>query len=283
MTMRPSRLLLRTAGACDFDPEHLLEVYGQQRERFVAVLRGFGPDDWAAPSRCAEWSTHDVVRHLCDGSAIGCNTVSVGADDGTLDIGAGFDPRVTPREWLIPTAGESPDVTLGRLVATTEELLGLARGRLARSGSFDVRLPYGPMDWTVHVLHSLWESWIHERDVLLARGAEHSTDDDATFYAAGYGVFIAAAVASQFGDPVQDKLPLSGGGGGLFEFDTCDGVVTLRVSRVATVGPPAAEVTDALAGRAAVANPLRDLPSNSRAALLHLADFFNTAVEQSPT
>jgi uncharacterized protein (TIGR03083 family) len=249
----------------------------------VAVLRGFGPDDWAAPTRCAEWSTHDVVRHLCDGSTIGCHTVGAGTDDGTLDIGAGFDPRVTPREWLTATAGQSPDVTVGRLVATTEELIGLARGRLARGRSFDVRLPYGPMDWTVLLLHYFWDSWIHERDVLLARGSQHPADDDATFFASGYGVFIAAAVASLFGDQVRGKLTLSGGGGGLLDFDSCDGVVTLSVSRVTTVGPPAAEVTDALAGRSSVANALRELPRNPRAALSHLADFFNTAIGQSPT
>ena len=92
-TSRTGTLLLRTAGACDLDPEHLLEVFGQQRRRFVAVLRGFGPDDWAAPTRCADWSAHDVVRHLCDGTAIG---IAAGPGDRTLDITAGFDPRITP-------------------------------------------------------------------------------------------------------------------------------------------------------------------------------------------
>ena len=128
------------------------------------------------------------------------------------------------------------------LVATTEELVGLARGRLAEGGRFDVRLPYGPMDWTILVLHVLWDSWIHERDVLLARGAEHPTDGDATGYAAAYGIFISAAVASMFGDQVREKLSLGGDGGGL----------------------------------------LGALPASSRTALSHLADFFNTPVEQSP-
>jgi uncharacterized protein (TIGR03083 family) len=279
--MRPSRLLLRTGGACDLDPEHLLGVFGEQRGRFVVVVRGFGPDDWAAPTRCAEWSAHDVVRHLCDGTTLGCNTVGAGRDDGTLDVGAGFDPRVTPRGWLSATEGESPDVTLGRLVATTEELLGLARGRLARGRSFDVRLPYGPMDWTVLLLHGFWDSWIHERDVLLARGIEHPTDDEASFYATAYGVFLAAVVASLFGDQVQEKLRLGGCGGGVFDVDSCDRAVTLSVARLTTVGPHAAVVTDALAGRSSIATALRDLPSHSRAALSHLADFFNTRVEQS--
>ncbi len=87
----PGALLLRTGDACDLDPEHLLEVFGEQRQRFVTVLRGFGPDEWAAPTRCAGWSAHNVVRHLRD-----CTATAAGTDDRTLDITAGFDPRIPP-------------------------------------------------------------------------------------------------------------------------------------------------------------------------------------------
>ena len=277
-TSLPGTLLLRTAGACDLDPEHLLEVFGEQRRRFAAVLQGFGPGDWAAPTRCADWSAHEVVRHLCDCNAHGA---AAGPDDRTLDLTAGFDPRTTPRGWLAASAGEPPEATLSRFVATTEELLAVLRTRLAQGRRFEVRLPFGPMDWTVFVLHSFWDSWLHERDMLLPRGADHPTDGDATAYAAAYGVFIAAAVASMFGDPVHQKLTLGGDGGGVFDLDS-RGAVTLTVTRVATAGPPAAQVTDALAGRAPAAAVLGDLPSSTRAALSHLADFFNTLVEQRP-
>jgi uncharacterized protein (TIGR03083 family) len=75
---------------CDIDPAHLLEVFGEQRQRFVAVLRGFGPGDWAAPTRCADWSAHDVVRHLCDCNAIG---IAASAGDGALDVAARLRPE----------------------------------------------------------------------------------------------------------------------------------------------------------------------------------------------
>jgi uncharacterized protein (TIGR03083 family) len=277
-TSSPGTLLLRTAGACDLDPARLTEVFGAQRRRFAAVLQGFGPDDWAAPTRCADWSAHDVVRHLCD-----CNTLGAGAgpDDRTLDLTAGWDPRTTPRGWLAASANESPDATLSRFVATTEELLAVLRARLAQHRRFDVHLPYGPMDWIVLMLHGFWDCWLHERDVLLPRGIEHPTDGDATGYAAAYGVFIAAAVASMFGDPVRQELTLGGDGGGIFDLDSHGAAVTLTVTRVAIAGPAAAQVTDALAGRAPT-SMLDDLPASSRAALSHLADFFNTPVEQRP-
>jgi uncharacterized protein (TIGR03083 family) len=277
-------LLLRTAGACHLDLPHLVDVFGEQRQRFVSILQGFGPGDWAAPTRCADWSAHDVVRHLCDGTAF---AIAAGAGDRTLDISAGFDPRTSPGQWLAASAGESPVSTLGRLMATTSELLTCARGRLAHGSRFDVHLPYGPMDWTVLMLHLFWDSWIHERDVLLAHGAEHPTSADATGYAAAYGLFISAAVAPLFGDPVRDTLTLGGSGGGIFDLDSRfdldgRGAVTLTVSREHAAGPPAAEVTDALAGRAPAAAVLAALPASTRTALSHLADFLTTPIDQSP-
>jgi hypothetical protein len=72
---------------------------------------------------------------------------------------------------------------------------------------------------------------------------------------------------------------LGGDDGGLFDPDS--GGVTLTASRQQTPGPCAAEVADALAGRAHPAAVLGGLPASTRAALLHLADFFNTPVQQS--
>ena len=155
------------------------------------------------------------------------------------------------------------------------------RGRLAQGLRFDVWLPYGPVDWTVLVLHAFWDSWLHERDVLLARGREHPTDGDATLYAAAYGLFIATAVASMFGDQVQEKLTLGGDGGGVFDLDS-RGAVTLTVTRETAAGPPADQTADALAGRAQIAPVLGDLSASSRTALSRMAHFFNTPVGQSP-
>jgi uncharacterized protein (TIGR03083 family) len=271
------QLTLSTQGACRLDPRHLLAVFARQRKRFAAVLAGFTPGDWAAPTRCADWTAHDVVRHLCD-----CNTILGGTDQRLLDVTAGFDPRTTPRRWPAISASQSPSVTLARFLDTTRDLLALARGRLDRGQRYDALLPYGPMDWTVLMLHGFWDSWLHERDILLARGREHPTDADATGYATAYGLFLAATVASMFGHPVHhQQLTLSGDGGGVFDLDTRD-AVTLTVTHAAVAGPPAAGVTDALGGRAPIPPVLGHLPASTRTALSGMADFFNTPVVPRP-
>jgi uncharacterized protein (TIGR03083 family) len=266
----PGGLRMRTDGDCEIAAARLLDVFERQRRRFIAELRGFGPDDWAGPTRCADWSAHEVVRHLCDANVVAV----VPAGDRTLDVRSGFDPRVTPAKWPSFAADQLPADTLACFTQTTEDLLGLARDRLARGESFAVWLPYGPMDWTILILHAAWDSWLHERDILLPRGAEPHADDDAIFYATAYGLFIATAVASMSGWQGRAELSLSGSGGGTFALASRE-AVTLTAARGHGAGPDAAQTADALGGRAAVAAALAELPSDSRQALLRLANFFN--------
>jgi Mycothiol maleylpyruvate isomerase N-terminal domain len=87
-------LLLQTGGRCDFDPGHVLDVFSQQRQRFVTKLQGFGPADWAAPTRCTEWSAHEVVRHLCNTNM---NAIAIGPDD-----------RAGRLSWLRPEDHTTP-------------------------------------------------------------------------------------------------------------------------------------------------------------------------------
>src|SRR5262249_60814037 len=171
-------------------------------------------DDCAAPPRPAAVSAPLALRPLRE-----CNAVGAGPDDHALDLTAGFDPRLSPRGWPAVSADQSPGASLSRFLATTGELLALLRDRLAQGLRFDVCLPCGPVDWTILVLHAFWDSWLHERDVLLARGREHPTDGDATLYATSYGLFVAAAVASMFGDQVQEKLTLGGDSSRVFDLE----------------------------------------------------------------
>ena len=128
--MQPGKLLLQTTGACDFDPEHMLDVFGRQRQRFVAVLQGFGPDDWAAPTRCTDWSAHDVIRHLCD------NNIRAAAID--LDSRGGVTLTVTRATTAGPPAAGVADALAGRspVAAALSDLPASSRGALSLMADF---------------------------------------------------------------------------------------------------------------------------------------------------
>jgi len=96
-------------------------------------------------------------------------------------------------------------------------------------------------------------------------------------YAAAHGLLLAAAVAPMHGHPGAPHAGPGGDGRGVFGLDS-RGPLTVTVTRVPTAGPPAAEITGALAGRAAAAGLLGGLPASARAALPRLAGFCNTPV-----
>lgn len=64
VSVRPGRLLLWTGRACDIDPQHLIDVFGEQRQRFVTVLQGFGPGDWL-PRPGALTGPHMTSSAIC--------------------------------------------------------------------------------------------------------------------------------------------------------------------------------------------------------------------------
>ena len=141
------------------------------------------------------------------------------------------------------------------------------------------RLPYGPMGWTVLLLHLFWDSWIHERDVLLARGAEHPHSRRRDW--------LCGRIRSVHLRSGRGGVRRPGAGEGeawrrrrrLFDPDSRGGV-TLTVSRQQTPGPCAAEVAAALPGRAHPAAVLGGLPASARA-VCRTSPTSSTPVQQS--
>ena len=67
---------------------------------------------------------------------------------------------------------------------------------------------------------------------------------------------------------MQEKLTLGGDGGGIFDVES-RGAATLAATRMVTLGPPAAQVTDALAGRSTDAAVLSGLSARSSTAVAY--------------
>lgn len=264
---------LRTDAASTFDRSGFLEAVADHHVRFVAQLRALTPQEWAAPSRNADWNVQDTVRHLCDTSVLVRDHVAARTDP----FPPGFDPRTTPREWLEGSAGETPGETLARLESVTEDVVKMSREAVAEGLELEMHAPYGPVDWSVLLLHWFWDRWVHERDVLAPFGRPGVTGDDGSFLATAYALFVAGAVARLFGLQTEVSLALSGTGGGRFTLQVGDTAV-LSATPGSQDGPEAAAVGDALSGRGAPLTDLVPLTDEQASALGALGVFFTTPV-----
>ncbi len=250
----------------------LLSVLLGHHERLIGSWRGLTREQWDAASRNASWSVHETVRHVADALERGAS-----AADGDNDLESlhGFDPRSTPMTWLEGSDDESPAGTIHRFEVAARRFRDAVGARLATGDDARATTVYGDAHWTMNVAHILWDSWIHERDVLLPLGFRQECPRDEERLVGLYGVFMAAVPSRRFGQPVSATVQLEGRDRWTLSL-SCDG------ERIVCEEAPGAAVDatgehgpalDALAGRGlAVDEALPGAPTE----LGILAAFFNS-------
>jgi uncharacterized protein (TIGR03083 family) len=182
--------------------EDAAEVNRVERTRQLKVLRAVPLDEWSRPSRCAEWSVHDVVRHV-----VQMNELVVGAAEASRtgernERLRGFDPRTTPSAWLAEAPAAEPGETLAAFDATTRAVIdaGGALGADVLVGS-----PVGRQPWPRVLLHALLDALVHERDVTEPLGRAVPAVSVPVPVPA-YALLLAARVACAYGREFAVRL-----------------------------------------------------------------------------
>lgn len=207
-----SETLATTGPAADGQGRFARDALRSQRERLVTLLAGFDREAWDAPSRCSEWSVHEVVRHLSD---VTLKSTALVQGARTEDVDArDMDPRTAPAGWLGRSEGESPRDTLAALERATTELLEAVDRQVGTAT--EVHWIYGSVPWSTAVLHVFWDAWIHERDILLPLGEPHDSPPIESRAAAAYGLLMAVLPTLAAGGSLKEVVALSGQGGGSF-------------------------------------------------------------------
>ncbi len=173
----------------------------RQRRRLADELAGLDPEQWAAPSRCEGWSVQDVVAHLIGTNQFWALSISSGLAGSPTRYLASFDPVVTPRQMVDGLRGQTPDEVLAGFVQSNDVLAGALADVKDGAWSTPAEAPPGHIAIHAVVLHALWDSWVHERDVLLPLGIACVEEPDEVTgslrYAAALGLALLAAGGSE--------------------------------------------------------------------------------------
>lgn len=112
-----------------------------------------------------------------------------------------FDPVSTPAAMVRSSAVLRPSEVLGQLVDSTEALADAIGGLDAEAWLLPAEAPPGYVAIHAVALHALWDSWIHERDILIPLGIEPTVEDDevaaSLLYAAALGPAYLATTGSE--------------------------------------------------------------------------------------
>jgi len=150
----------------------------RQRRRLADALAGLDERQWSTASRCEGWAVRDVVAHLVGTNRFWTFSITSGLAGQPTRILAGFDPVATPKAMVEAASGQTPSELLAEFNQSNEEL-GRAVGNLGPDGwSTLAEAPPGHLAIEAVVLHALWDSWVHERDVMLPLGMEPPLEAD---------------------------------------------------------------------------------------------------------
>jgi hypothetical protein len=117
---------------------------------------------------------------------------------------ASFDPVASPAELVDSTQGTPPAATLDAFRTSTEEMVRVVEA-LDDDGWASVgEAPPGHVPLTLVADHALWDSWVHERDILVPLGRTPVEDDGEVLTCLRY----AAALGQAF------EIGQAGGTGG---------------------------------------------------------------------
>ncbi len=223
------------------------QVNRTERARQLDVVRDVPLDEWTRPSRCSEWSVHDVVRHVVQMNEVMVGVAAAARAGERYERMRGFDPKTTPSEWLAEAPAAEPRETLAAYERSTRAVIdaGEALGADVLVGS-----PVGRQPWSRVLLHALFDALVHERDVTepLGRSAPASPE---LLPVLAYVLLIAARVAC-FADR-EFAVPVDLGGQVLGVAVRGAAVEVVPVGRNGELG-----LTNvATRGDAVVADPLR--------------------------
>jgi len=152
-------------------------VMVQQRRRLAGTLSGLDDSQWAARSRCADWSVQDVVAHLVGTNQFWALSIGAARNGEPTRVLAGFDPVTTPARMVDGMRTLPPSAILEQFVATNDAMAAVVADLDDRAWDLVAEAPPGHVPLAVVLLHALWDAWVHERDVLLPLGLTPVEDD----------------------------------------------------------------------------------------------------------
>ncbi|HRA86353.1 MAG TPA: maleylpyruvate isomerase family mycothiol-dependent enzyme [Ilumatobacteraceae bacterium] len=252
----------------------------RQRRRLATALASFTDEQWSHPSRCAGWSNRDVIVHLDSTNTFWSMSIAAGVHGEPTRFLATFDPVASPAQLVAGSGDVSTGEVLARFVASTDALVGLCSSLDHAGWSAAAEAPPGHVSVSAVAHHALWDSWVHERDVLVPLGLAPEPEADEVAACLRYVAALGPALA----------LNRGAAGSGVLAIDATgpDVVVVVDIGeevvvRAGAAGAPTVELR--LAGDAvellealSVRRPLTQLiPADSAWMLRGLSDTFDVA------
>jgi uncharacterized protein (TIGR03083 family) len=182
----------------------------RQRRRLGEILGGLDEAQWAAPSRCDAWSVRDVIAHLVGTNqfwAIAAGAALAGAPTRYL---AAFDPVATPVSMVDGMQAQTAADVLASYLEGVDALAATVTGLDDEQWDLPAEAPPGHVPFHAMIRHALWDSWTHERDVVLPLGLTPVEEPDEVVACLEYVAALSPAFLATTGSDRPGALVVDG-------------------------------------------------------------------------
>lgn len=245
-----TRWSLSTAHGASLTADELVGVLASQHDRIVATWGSLAPAQWGEASRNAAWTVHETARHMAD---VMVAMTAQTCDDPWPFEEVPFDPNSTPDLWLARSADESPAQTLERFAAEAPRFRDTIGRRVEAGDSGTAGTPYGSAHWTMSIVHTFWDTWLHERDIAIPLGMEAPSTSPEHRLVALYALLMAVVPTLRMDLEFETSVRFTGPVDMAATAAHSDGTITSHES-APTDGAPSGDLAmavDALSGRGA--------------------------------
>lgn len=192
----------------DGPPDAIVVPAVRHYRRFAATLAGLTEEQWAHPSRCEGWSSADVVVHLETATSFWALSIDAGVRGEPTRFMSTFDPVATPAAMVAASGGPSSEQVLERITVATDALVALIESLDEAGLRALAEAPPGHISVSALLHHALWDSWVHERDVLLPLGATPDEEPDEVAACLRYAVALGPCFGLSQGRPERGTFGL---------------------------------------------------------------------------
>ena len=182
-------------------PDEIAAAWLSHRQRLRSWFAGLTQDGWSGATRCTDWRVVDLAQHLVSGAQFLGYTLHQSRKGEATRLLEGFDSQQTAVTTAADFAGLSPQDLLEQMSAMDARVqheLGLLAGDGATAPA---EAPPGQVPAYVAVNHFLFDSWVHERDLLLPANELPVTEPNEAAMVASYVVTLAGIARAVDGAP----------------------------------------------------------------------------------
>jgi uncharacterized protein (TIGR03083 family) len=182
-------------------PDEIAAAWVSHRQRLRSWLAALDEDAWSGATRCTDWQVSDLVQHLVSGAQFLGYTLHQSRKGEATRLLEGFDAQKTAVVTAAHFDGLSHEQLLEQLTtmdARVEHQLAFLVGDAAVAPA---EAPPGQVPAYVAVNHFLFDSWVHERDLLLPADETPVTEPGEAAMVASYVVAMAGVARAADGAP----------------------------------------------------------------------------------